>query len=112
MCLADAIGISQPDRHLSDGIIVAVSTSLDALAMLEIEHAWEAYMNENETKQDPATSEEEPGFLEEIQEYSWTQTESAIEEMLLELAEEEEERQWVEYMAPLFEELDQPSWYK
>ena len=69
-------------------------------------------MNESENKHDPSTLDEDPGFLEEIPAYNWTQTTEALEEMLLELAEEEEERQWVEYMAPLFEELDQPCWYK
>ncbi len=50
-------------------------------------------------------------FLEDVSDYCWTETSQAIEEMVAELAQQDEDDRYAEYMAPIFE-TDLSGWFK
>lgn len=64
-----------------------------------------------ETENNTEAVEETASFLEDVPDYSWTESPEAIEAMVTELAQQDEDDRFAEYMAPIFEE-DLSGWFK
>lgn len=50
-------------------------------------------------------------FLEDVSDYCWTETAEAVEEMVTDLAQQDEDDRFAEYMAAEFE-TDLSGWFK
>lgn len=64
-----------------------------------------------ETENNTEAVEETASFLEDVPDYSWTETAEAIEDMVLEMAQQDEDDRFADYMAVEFE-TDLPGWFK